>query len=165
MTKDELLDVLCDFTRDVVKDLRLPVEMQEDDEEQPAPRPPDVHDSGLPDFAEAEKKAPFIIHQIITSHDVHPEGALFTTSTAVVRSIFGLYHPNSQEGQRALLELLERMRIALLSHVLLPGGQFELDVKAGLDYLIYEKQLPPFYAAEMLTTWKLPPVEREINFI
>lgn len=165
MTKNTLLDVLCDFTRDVVKDLRLPVEIQEDDEEQPAPRPPEVHDSGLPDFAEAEKKAPFIIHQILISHDVHPEGALFTTSTAVVRSVFAVYHEDNQEGQLALLELLERVRIALLSHVLLPGGQFELDLKEGVEYLIYPNNIPPFYAGEMVTTWKLHPIEREINFI
>ncbi|MDE6260415.1 MAG: hypothetical protein K2M42_06070 [Oscillospiraceae bacterium] len=163
MTKQNLLDSLCDFTRDVVKDLLLPVELQEDDEAQPMPRPPEVYDHGLPDFAEAEKKAPLIIHKVITANDVWPEGGTEPISKAVVRTVFGIYHPNNQEGERALLGLIERLRLALWRQRVI-GKQFKLDVKAGLDYLIYDKQLPPFYAGEMLTTWSLPSVKLEVMY-
>lgn len=163
MTKQDFIDSLCDFTREAVKDLIFPVEMQEDDEAQPPPRPPDVYSMGLPDFAEAEKKAPLIIHQIITGNDVWPESGVEPVSKAVVRTVFGIYHPDSQEGPLALLGLIERLRIALWRQRGI-NGQFIFDRKAGADYLIYEKQFPPFYAGEMLTTWKLPSVRLEVNY-
>ena len=163
MTKQDLLEALCDFTREAVKDLFLPVEMQEDDQAQPPPRPPDVYSMGLPDFAEAEKKAPLIIHQIITGSDVFPEGGIEPVTKAVVRTVFGIYHPNSQEGPLALLGLIERVRIAIWTRRVI-GRQFKLDMKAGVDYLIYDKQFPPFYAGEMVSTWQLPSVRLEINY-
>ncbi|MCI9191990.1 MAG: hypothetical protein HFE92_01135 [Acutalibacter muris] len=163
MTKQNLLDSLCDFTREVVKGLLLPVELQEDDEAQPPPRPPDVYQMGIPEFAEAEKKAPLIIHQIITANDVWPEGAAEPVSKAVVRTVFGIYHPDSQEGPLALLGLIERVRLALWRQRII-CKQFRLDIKAGTDYLIYDKQFPPFYAGEMLTTWSLPSVKLEVLY-
>lgn len=163
MTKQNLLESLCGFTREAVKDLLFPVEMQEDDEAQPMPRPPDVYDYGIPDFAEAEKKAPLIIHKVITANDSWPEGAQEPVSKAVVRTVFGIYHPNNQEGERCLLGLVERLRIALWRQRVI-GRQFKLDMKAGADYLIYDKQLPPFYAGEMLTTWLLPSVKLEVLY-
>lgn len=163
MTKQNLLDALCGFTREAVKDLLLPVELQEDDEAQPSPRPADVYSMGLPDFAEAEKKAPLIIHQIITANDVWPESGAEPVSKAVVRTVFGIYHPDSQEGPLALLGLIERVRLSLWRQRLI-GKQFRLDMKAGADYLIYDKQLPPFYAGEMVTTWSLPSVKLEVLY-
>lgn len=163
MTKQDLLDALCDFTRDEMKDLILPVQLQEDDESTPLPRAPDVYDHGLPDFSQAEKKVPYIIHQVITANDVWRAGQQFPESKTVVRSIFAVYHEDSQEGQRVLLGMLERLRIALWRQRVI-GKQFKLDMKAGADYLIYEKQLPPFYAGEMLTTWELPSVKLEVTY-
>ena len=43
------------------------------------------------------------------------------------------------------------------------GKQFKLDVTQGLEYLIYEKQFPPYYAGEMLSTWELTPIELEVK--
>lgn len=161
MTKQNFLDALCNFTRESLKDLILPVEMQEEDEEPPAPRPPEAHKMGLPDYTLAEKMLPYIVHQIITAKDVWPDRQL-PKSQAVVRSVFGVYHPNSQEGPLVLLGVMERMRLALWQQRVI-GRQFELDVTQGLDYLIYEKQLPPYYAGEMLSTWKLPHIESEVK--
>lgn len=162
MTKNEFLDCLCEFTRETLRDLRLPVELQEEDEAPPPPRPPDVYDMGLPDFLEAEKKAPLIIHQIITAKDIQPPKS-HPESTVVVRTVAGVYHPNSQEGPRAVLGIVERLRLELLSRGWI-ADRFQLDTGAGVEYLIYDKQLPPYFAGEMLTTWKLPPVEREVNY-
>lgn len=162
MTKQDLLNSLCGFTREAVKDLLLQVEMQEDDEAQPTPRAPDVYQMGLPDFADAEKKAPFIIHQIITANDAWPGEFVEPVSKAVVRTVFGIYYPDSQEGPLALLGLIERVRLALWRQRVV-GEQFILDMKAGTDYLIYDNQLPPFYAGEMVSTWLLPSVKLEVT--
>ena len=70
---------------------------------------------------------------------------------------------NNQEGQLALLGLFERIRIALLTKGVI-GRQLRLDYEAGIEYLIYSDNIPPFYAGEMISTWKLLPVEREVNY-
>lgn len=163
MTKQDFIECLCGFTREAVKDLLLPVDLQEDDEAQPPPRPADVYSMGLPEFAEAEKKAPLIIHQIITANDVWPEGGAEPVSKAVVRTVFGIYHPDSQEGPLALLGLIERVRIAMWRQRVI-GKQFIFDMKAGADYLIYDKQLPPFFAGEMVSTWRLPSIKLEVMY-
>ena len=55
------------------------------------------------------------------------------------------------------------MRLSLLAQGWL-AHQFQLDTAAGVEYLLYATQLPPYFAGEMLTTWKLPPVEREVTY-
>ena len=134
MTKQNLLDALCGFTREAVKDLLFPVELQEDDEAQPPPRAPEVYSMGLPEFAEAEKKAPLIIHQVITANDVWPEGRAEPDSKAVVRTVFGIYHPDSPEGPQAMFGLKERVRQSLLRQRLI-GKQLRLDNKGNADHM------------------------------
>lgn len=53
-----------------------------------------------------------------------------------MRSIFCVYCNDEQEGALHLLNLMERLRIRLLQDVVI-GGQFELDLEAGIEVLIY----------------------------
>ena len=80
--------------------------------------------------------------------------------SAVVRSIFCVYCNDEQEGALHLLNLMERLRIRLLQDVVI-GGQFELDLEAGIEVLIYPENTAPYFAGEMSTTWKMPSVERK----
>ena len=43
------------------------------------------------------------------------------------------------------------------------GGQFTLDLEAGLETLVYPDDTAPYFVGEMISTWKLPLVEREVN--
>ena len=160
LTKNELLEALKAFTEGALGGLRLPVELQEEDEAPPLPRRPEVHTMGLRDYTEAQRKAPYVIHQVVTARDVQQPGQLLE-STAVVRSIFAVYHPDGHEGPLALLGCMERLRIALLKQGVV-GRQFTLDTRAGVEYLVYPDNIPPFYAGEMVSTWILPPVGREV---
>lgn len=161
MTKVILLEQLKIFTEAVTRDLLLPAAQQKEDPEPPLPRPADVYRTRLPDGRAAKKKAPYILHQIITGKDMHPPGERAEAS-AVVRSIFCVYHSDEQEGGLALLNLMERLRIALLEQVVV-GKQFKLDLKAGLESLVYPEDTAPYYAGEMVSTWILPPVNRKIE--
>lgn len=162
MTKTDLLEAFKTFTEEVTKDIILPVQQQKADKKPPAPRAPEVHIMGLADFTAAKKKAPYVFHQLITARDQWTPGRPRPDSQATVRSVAAVYDINNQEGQLALLELFERMRIALLKQGVI-GEQFKLDYEAGVEYLIYPDNIPPFYAGEMITVWKLPPVEREVT--
>ena len=58
--------------------------------------------------------------------------------------------------------MIERIRLGFWRQRVI-GKQFKLDVTQGLEYLIYEKQFPPYYAGEMLSTWELTPIELEVK--
>ena len=122
MTAIELLFQLKLFTEDAVSELLLPVRMQKDDDEPPPPRPADVYLMRLPDSKAATKKAPYIIHQVITGSDSQQEGER-ERGIAAVRTIFCVYSEDEQAGGMLLLNLMERLRIALLRQVVI-GDQF-----------------------------------------
>ena len=65
MTKVILLEALKKFTLEATKDIVMPVEPQEEDEERPVPRPAQVFSMNLPDGASYQREAPYILHQII----------------------------------------------------------------------------------------------------
>jgi len=159
MTKNALLDALAAVTEEVTCDLIMPVRMQEGDSEQQY-RAAEVYKMRLPDSKAAKKKAPYILHQIITTKDEQPQGES-VAATATVRSIFCVYNDDEQEGGLMLLNLMERLRISLLRRVVI-DRRFQLDLQAGLESLIYPDDTAPYYAGEMSSMWKLPAVEREV---
>lgn len=161
MTRVTLLERLRDFTDDVTKDILMPVRQQKEDKDPPADRAATIYITRLTKSSDAQKSVPYILHQIITGKDLQPSGQEITAD-AVVRSIFTVYNDNEEEGGLMLLNLIERLRIALLKQVVI-GQQFQLDLKAGLEMLIYPDDTAPYYAGEMISVWRLPAVEREVN--
>lgn len=169
-TKVGLLYALKDFTVSTVKGLLLPVKRQKQDEQEPPRRAAEVFLVRLPDMTSFERKAPFILHQMVTGDDglkntagTGRESRLELQCSAVIRSVFCVYHPDEQEGGLELLNIMEEMRIALLMYPTL-NGAFDLDLKEGISQMVYpetgERGTAPFYLGEMVTTWKLPPVTR-----
>lgn len=168
MTKNVFLDCLKCFTKEAVKDMLLPVKQQKEDAVPPEPRPPEVFLMRLPDGSSYTKKAPYILHQIISFKDIQETGQAQPSATAVVRSPFCIYSEDEQEGSLLLLNVMERVRIALLEQVVI-GKQFKLDLTVGIEAVIYPEIGPPpngtapFYLGEMITTWKLPSIERKVT--
>lgn len=160
MTRIILLERLRDFTKEATADLIMPTRIQKGDTEQ-GYRPADVYLMRLPDGNSATKKAPYVLHQIITGMDQQPQGQR-VTSSAKVRSICCVYNDDEQEGGLMLLNLMDRIRVALLRQVVI-GEQFTLDLEAGLEVLVYPDDTAPYFVGEMISTWILPPVEREVN--
>ena len=162
MTKVILLEKLKEFTEAAACGLLLPVRPGDEEECPPPPRAPNVYRMRLPRFRDAVRKAPYILHQVITGKDIQPSGTR-PEASAVVRTVFCVYHEDEEEGALALLNLMEALRIALLERPVLPGP-FVLDLKAGLETLVYpddgDPRTAPYYLGEMVSTWKMPPVER-----
>ncbi|MDD2296801.1 MAG: hypothetical protein PHX79_03190 [Sphaerochaetaceae bacterium] len=160
MNRITLLEQLRTLTSDVIGDIIMPIRMQKGDTEQSS-RAADVYLMRLPDSTSAQKKAPYIIHQLITGKDIQLEGESETAS-AVIRSIFCVYNDNEEEGALMLVNLMERLRISLLKQIVV-GDQFQLDLEAGLESIVYPDDTAPYYAGEMLSTWKLPAIQREVR--
>ncbi|MBR3767530.1 MAG: hypothetical protein IKL10_04730 [Clostridia bacterium] len=161
MNKVILLEQLKIFTEKSVKDIPLPVKPQENDYHSGYKRTAEVYLMRLPDSSSAKKKAPYIIHQIITGKDSRKPGSTGEAKT-VVRSIFCVYSSDEQEGSLLLLGLMERLRIDLLKTEII-GKQFALDLEEGVETLVYPDDTAPFYAGEMITSWNIPTVEREVS--
>ncbi len=160
MNRVILLNRLKDFTLEVTKDLLMPVKIQSKTDSK-TERTAEVHLMRLPDSKAAHKKAPYVLHQFITGADQQTPGSR-DTSTATVRSIFCVYSDNEEEGGMILLNLMERLRIALLRQRVI-GDQFTLDLEAKLETLCYPDDTAPYFAGEMVSVWKLPTVEREVT--
>lgn len=162
MSKVILLEQLKDFTQRVTAEILLPVALQKGDSGPQPPRAAQVFLARVPDGRASKKKAPYILHQAIAGRDEQPDGQQ-PDSTAIVRTVFCVYHPDEQEGGLALLTLMEQLRIALLERPL-PGAQFVLDRKAGIETVVYsdegEYSTAPYYLGEMMSTWHMPPVRR-----
>lgn len=170
MTKVQLLLDLKAFTKEVLKNETLPVrEQKEDNGIVPKDRPPEVHLMRMPDVPSYEKRAPYVLHQIVTGRDgvetvgEGPAKHSQMTAGAVVRSVFCVYERDMERGTMALLQLMEQFRVSLLERVCI-GGQFRLDLDEGISVMIYpfnkNDRPDPYYSGEMVTSWLLPPVER-----
>lgn len=184
MTKVILLNELKKFTEAVTSGILLPVRPAAEDigppagmlepngrpspawdpneTENPPPRPPNVYRMRLPRFRDATRKAPYILHQVLTGKDIQTAGKPLDSS-ALVRTVFCVYHQDEEEGALSLLNLMEALRIALLERPVLPGP-FALDLKAGLETLAYpddgDPRTTPYYLGEMMSTWRMEPVRR-----
>ena len=69
MTRINLLEQMKEFSEVLTSDLFLPVQMQEEDEEQPPDRVPTVYIPCLPELRAYAQKAPFMTHEIVTGKD------------------------------------------------------------------------------------------------
>lgn len=159
MTANDFLDAMKAFTERVTKDVILPCFMERDDEE-PCFKPAAVYKQRVPEVAQFEKKVPYIMHQVVTTSTGQKPGER-TRSKLVLRTVFCIYHPKEEEGSLTLLELAERFRIAVLKERIV-DGRYEINLAdSQLELLMYPEESDPFYAAEIITEWSMPAVERE----
>ena len=161
MTGTNFLDCFKAFTEDVVKDSLLPVKPSKKETE-PENRRPAVHNMRLPDMKSTAEKAPYIINQIITT-ERSQEQTQRQKATATVRSIFCVYCPDEEEGGMMLLELMDRLEIALIKAGVI-GKFYVLNLEEKVEKMIYPDDTAPFYMGEMKTVWNFPPVEREVDY-
>ena len=161
MTTNKLLEDLKMFTEQVTANLLLPVSFQEGDTEEQQ-RPAAVYKMRLPDSNSAKKKCPYILHQIVTTKTVQEPGQQFPTMRAAVRSIFAVYCKDEQEGALNLLNLMTRLQIDLQKQIVI-GGQFQLDMNAGVETLVYPDNTAPYVIGEMSTTWISRSIRREVQ--
>lgn len=161
MVWNDFLEQLKADTVKLFEEKRLPVKRQKEDDGDPEPRAPAVYLTRIPDGKSAYKKAPYILHQIVTTKDVQTEGD-YPESSVLVRSIFAVYDNDEQEGGLLLLSLMDEQRIHWLKDRII-ADRYELDAEASIEGLVYQEDIAPYFAGEMITTWKVPTVKREVK--
>lgn len=163
MTIVEFLQEIKLFCEEAVKGMKLPIAVQQGDREIIA-RQPDVYIMRLSDSSAAKKLAPYIIVQFVTSkHNREENERPDPIYTITVRFIFCVYNKNEQEGSIMLLNVMERVEHKLLEQIQI-GKHIVLDEDGGLESLIYPDDTAPYYAGEMVGTFHLIPIKREVDF-
>lgn len=164
LSKVSLLEALKERTKAATSEMLLPVRLQKGDTaETETERVAEVFIGRLPDTKQSTKKAPYILHQIVNSNNKQIPGEQLT-SMVIVRSIFCVYCEDEQEGALYLINLMERLRISLLKNPLIGSNQFECNLQDGLEDLVYPDDTAPYYLGEMVSTWELPPIKREVRY-
>lgn len=160
MTARELLHTLKVFCEDAVKGMVLPTAIQKGDTEEHK-RPPTMYEMRLPDSGNAEKLAPYGIIQVVHTNHIQKPGDK-PRYFVDVRIVFSVYCEDEQEGAIMLLNFMERVQMCLLKAVDI-GSLCLLDVNEPLEGFVYPENTAPYYAGEMIGTFVLPGIEREVD--
>lgn len=128
-----------------------------------------VYRMRLPDYDSVTSPAPYCLHQIVTGTDGYDENGR-DVSTVLLRSVFCIYHPFTEdltlrydEGAERAVEIAERFRIAVLREGMI-ANRFVLNLRAGqLETLYYPDDMRPYYITEIASNWDIPGVRREFR--
>lgn len=160
MTSLDLLDVLEDFVRRETKDILLPVRVDRKSGKQKE-RAAEVYKMRLPNKTAQTERVPYLLLQYIKSTDTQEPGEQ-PECECMVRIVAATYSEDESEGATCVLNLLNRIRLALLKDGVI-GGRYML--KPPLEMIVYPDSTAPYYLGEMMTTWDIPTIESEVQKI
>ncbi len=155
------LEALKEFSLAQTENMIFPTQPQKGETE-PQYRAANVYRQSLPNGHTATKYAPYILHKIVTGDDTIGSGKR-NKSIITVRSIFCVYNEDAEEGSLMLLNLMETMRIAFLKYPLL-DNRYRLytgDEDGHVQRVVYQEDIQPYYAGELVTVWEIPSVQEE----
>ena len=121
----------------------------------------EVYKMRLPNKTAQTERVPYLLLQYIKSTDTQEPGQ-DPESECTVRIVAATYSEDESEGAMCVLNLLTRIRVALLKDGVV-GGQFVL--KSPLEMIVYPDSTAPYYLGEMMTTWTMPIIESEVQQI
>ncbi len=161
MNRIMLLEALKVRQQEDLKDLLMPTVPKKD---RPSElRTVEIFKGKLPDRKSETEKAPYIVNAVLNSNFYRNPGEE-PTGLCTVRSTVCIYNPNNEEGVLMVLNVLERLRISYTRNPIV-DGVFEclFDEGHAIQDLVYPDETMPFFMADQVTVWKLPPVEREVR--
>ncbi len=169
MTPVELLYELKKFIEANIKDIILSVRPinnkvlpeygGKEEEERPKKRAAEVHLMRLPNKDAETNRIPYVLLQFLTGIDEQAEGK-FPDSECRIRIVAAVYSEDGGAGSMDLLNVITRIRIALLKTGVI-GKQFTL--RKPLEYTVYPDETGAYYFGEILTIWGIPAIQREVN--
>ncbi|KEO84759.1 hypothetical protein [Tumebacillus flagellatus] len=147
MTAFMLMTAIRSFLNNVVKDTSF-------ETTEGTNKPPQVLDGWLPPKGEGDgPDYPFILVRPIEGEDI-----CGVSASAQVKLLFGTYS-NDANGFLDVINLMERVRIALLTAGIIDGS-FRLD---SYKWKLFEEQPAPEFVGEAVSFWTLPTIVQEVN--
>jgi hypothetical protein len=158
-----LLDCLAEFVRENTKDIILEARGSETCDGERFPdntRAANIYKMRLPDEQSILDKVPYILLQVLASEDMQEEGQN-PISYCKIRIVIVTYSADYSKGAIDVLNLTERIRIALLKQRTI-GGKYKLDMP--VERIIYNDDQAPYFDGELMTNWFLPPIQQEVDY-
>lgn len=153
-----LMETVRNFIEDDLKEIRLKVKQAEWND-QPLERAVKVFAYMTPNPSDNKEIVPYILLQMIKGEDGEDAETSVLESTATIRGYVALFDWEAEEGQRALLNIIEKLRLDLLSRGVI-GGKYEL--LKPFEYRFYDDMTMPYHEAEFIMNWRIQPVKRII---
>lgn len=157
----DFLEALKSYTEDHTRNIIMPTQRQKGESETQH-RTAAVYRQSLPNAKTATKYAPYVLHKKVTGTDTIGYKRK-NRSLVTIRSIFCVYNEDAEEGSLMLLNLMERMRIAFMKHPLI-DHRYRLytgDDDGQIESVVYQEDIQPYYAGEIVTVWEIPSVQEE----
>ena len=153
MTPLDLMESLKAYCEDKTKDMLL-VARVPDNGTEAGERPPKVFIGNLPDKEAEKKQAPYILLKLLTTKDEDEE------STAMVRIIVVTFSEDKQENYIQCLNVVSKIKSSLLEDVVI---QERYSCQKPIETIMYDDDLEVYQIGEIMTTWEMPQVQRNIN--
>lgn len=154
-----LMETLKGFVQDDLKEMRLKVKQEEWASKVPLERPVQVYTYMTPVPTDNTELVPYILLRPVKGSDTSDEDSGLPESTVTIMGYIAVYDRNPQEGQMAVLNIIEKLRLDLLSRRVI-GGEYEL--QEPFEYKFYDDIILPYHEAEFTTIWRMQPVKRII---
>ena len=161
MTPLQLLDALEAFVKQETKDILLPVRVDRKSGENKE-RAAEVYKSAPAEQNRANGAGPLPACCSTSKRTDTQEQGQDPESECIVRIVAATYSEDESEGAMCVLNLLTRIRVALLKDGVV-GGQFVLE--SPLEMIVYPDSTAPYYLGEMMTKWTMPIIESEVQQI
>lgn len=159
MTPIILLERLQEFVKEKTADIILQVRTAPG--KRIKARAPEVYRMRLPKKEDEVQQIPYILLQFIKGEDGKNDRGE-KISTCMVRIVVATYSEKEEDGAYDVLNILTRLR-AEFQKVGVIGNQFVL--RDPLEYIVYPDETAPYYLGEMMTTWEIPNIKREVEKI
>lgn len=159
MTPTDLLEQLKEFVLDNLGEMKM--EIKQSPAKPPIFRSPEAFLMNLPDENAHRDKAPYVVLQLLNGNDSQSDGE-DPQSTCNVRIVVCATSQNRSEGPLLVLNMLSRLRIALLEQRVIAN---RYSLRLPLEYIVYPDNPDPFYFGEMMTVWEMPTIERRVSYL
>lgn len=151
MTGLNVLDAAAKFIGNATKDIILTSRERGADNKH-ITRPAHIYKMRLPDKEAETKQVPYILLQLVKGDDDDK------TNKAQIRVVIATFSDKAPEGATNVAVIITRIQTELRKAGFLEN-------KYGvekIEYLIYGDELAPYYMGEMMITFDLPTIHREV---
>ena len=151
MTGLNVLDAAAAFIGTATKDIILTSRERGADNKY-ITRPAHIYKMRLPDKEAETKQVPYILLQLVKGDDDDK------TNKAQIRVVIATFSDEAPEGATNVAVIITRIQTELRK-----AGFIENKYGVEkIEYLIYGDELAPYYMGEMMITFDLPTIHREV---
>lgn len=159
MVPTDMLESLKGYMEALLSDTILPTVVSKDSGERPE-RPPFVYLMNTPTQEDRLGKVPYVVLQYLQGEQIQKAGQR-PIATAKIRFILVFYNENQEEGKLQLLNVVSKIQTALLQDGVVAKRYL---LESPIEHFIYPEDEFYYYGGEIMTNWRIPATEREVNY-